>query len=420
MIDHINHNPCDNRLVNVRWVSSQENAQNRKKRANTTSKFIGVSKRQRSKKRWRAKCAGTDLGCFWRETNAAHAYNTHVKKMFPGGFPLNDIDVPQDNDEPTQDDLNAYRERVRKKRKTDEYSSIYFGVAKTTTGKWSATVRNRTLGTFAHELYAAAIHDNYITTYFPNANLMLNNITVANMSDVRAHVNQLGPPKETMGKRIMKKVKTVTFVENGPVGTIYERAKRFVSRLCYEGKSFTKTHNTLGEAEAYLHELFQVHYKTPVSLKDDKGQALLRSYQGVNILVDDDIASKFIGQFVAINSDGYPMICIEGVQRLLHRIVMHADERTTINHINNDKLDARRQNLRVVTPSLNAYYAQRKSETASSKYRYVSYRAKRKKFRVVVTKECIKTRRRLLSKGERCSSSGKQTSSGTLWQGRFA
>lgn len=43
VIDHINHNPQDNRLENLRMVSIAENARNRKTPVNNTSGFQGVS-----------------------------------------------------------------------------------------------------------------------------------------------------------------------------------------------------------------------------------------------------------------------------------------------------------------------------------------------------------------------------------------
>ena len=43
IVDHINHDTLDNRKSNLRIVTYEQNGQNKIKRANTSSKFIGVS-----------------------------------------------------------------------------------------------------------------------------------------------------------------------------------------------------------------------------------------------------------------------------------------------------------------------------------------------------------------------------------------
>ena len=61
-IDHINGDRSDNRLINLREVTSQENKQNARRRADNTSGVVGVS-RCRDSDRWRARIflAGSEL-----------------------------------------------------------------------------------------------------------------------------------------------------------------------------------------------------------------------------------------------------------------------------------------------------------------------------------------------------------------------
>lgn len=77
-IDHINRDRTDNRFCNLREVSRSQNLSNTSANKNSTSIFIGVSKRSRDN-RWIAqvKCNGTQrfLGSFDDEEAAARAYD---------------------------------------------------------------------------------------------------------------------------------------------------------------------------------------------------------------------------------------------------------------------------------------------------------------------------------------------------------
>lgn len=51
VIDHINRNPLDNRIVNLRFVSQRVNATNKKKQRNNTSGHVGVTY-STNRKKW--------------------------------------------------------------------------------------------------------------------------------------------------------------------------------------------------------------------------------------------------------------------------------------------------------------------------------------------------------------------------------
>jgi hypothetical protein len=72
VIDHKNRDRSDNRWVNIRECSQSENTSNRNYVGTKSSKFRGVSKRNRM---WLARCKGKDIGCFEKEYDAATAYN---------------------------------------------------------------------------------------------------------------------------------------------------------------------------------------------------------------------------------------------------------------------------------------------------------------------------------------------------------
>lgn len=86
VIDHINNNPLDNRIANLRVVTPQQNAWNRRKhRGICTSKYKGVSRADREGK-WRAVIMldgrKISLGNFDDEIQAARAYDKKAKELF--------------------------------------------------------------------------------------------------------------------------------------------------------------------------------------------------------------------------------------------------------------------------------------------------------------------------------------------------
>ena len=80
-VDHRDHNGLNNRSSNLRATTSQQNQANKRKRRNTTSKYIGVSWHRA---KWlaaiRTNGKSKHLGMFTSEEDAARCYDAAVKE----------------------------------------------------------------------------------------------------------------------------------------------------------------------------------------------------------------------------------------------------------------------------------------------------------------------------------------------------
>lgn len=93
-VDHINGNPSDNRVSNLRVCTKHQNNINVTKRAGTSSVYKGVIyKHDRGKWQSRITFGGKTiyLGCYLSEEEAALAYNEKAKELFGEFAKLNEI-----------------------------------------------------------------------------------------------------------------------------------------------------------------------------------------------------------------------------------------------------------------------------------------------------------------------------------------
>ena len=91
MIDHADGNPLRCTEDNLRLVTPQQNAWNRRKRSGCSSRFKGVDKVPSG---WRGRCDNCHLGIFREEIDAACAYNWAALPRFGEYADYNDVPMP--------------------------------------------------------------------------------------------------------------------------------------------------------------------------------------------------------------------------------------------------------------------------------------------------------------------------------------
>lgn len=87
---------------------------------------------------------------------------------------------------------------------------------------------------------------------------------------------------------------------------------------------------------------------------------------------------EYLNQFTwCVNNYGYCNGCVDGQIVYMHRLITGAGEGEQVDHINNDPLDNRRENLRIVSRSVNGQ--RKRYMPGASGYRGVHRRANKKK-----------------------------------------
>lgn len=164
IVDHINHNKLDNRLINLRISNLKNNAHNKSVSANSSSKYKGVSF-IKSYKKFRATIQHNNIsyniGDFHNEEYAAVAYNLKAIELYGTFASINNID-----DKIVQQYKKDYIDVANPNKKIKNTTSTFRGVSKSK-NKWQAIIyqnyKHINLGLFDNEVEAAIAYNNKAT-----------------------------------------------------------------------------------------------------------------------------------------------------------------------------------------------------------------------------------------------------------------
>lgn len=175
-VDHIDGNPLNNRLLNLRLATRSQNCINTGKPKNNTSGFKGVSFHQKTSK-WIARigyqCERKFLGYYSTAEEAAKAYNKAAIELFGEYALLNTFE----NGTPLGVLEEEYATRVPQSKKTSaKTTSKYKGVSPTSsskntlTPKWLSQIwfkgKRKYLGTYLSQEDAAYIYNQFSILLF--------------------------------------------------------------------------------------------------------------------------------------------------------------------------------------------------------------------------------------------------------------
>lgn len=105
------------------------------------------------------------------------------------------------------------------------------------------------------------------------------------------------------------------------------------------------------------------------------------------VSTDDDY--NLVRQYSwTLGNHGYAQARIGGKYLLMHRVIMNPGPNLVVDHINHDKLDNRRENLRICTQAENMM--NQNSNVGSSRFKGVSWNKRTNKFEASVMRNLIR------------------------------
>jgi hypothetical protein len=238
--------------------------------------------------------------------------------------------------------------RKKKDGTTSKYIGVYYDKIQK---KYKVSSMNVKLGTYVNEEDAGRAYDAFVLKKF-GADAKTNGLISLN-----DNIN--------LDDFIKKKVIT----RDLPRNILFKNGKYMV-KLIYNKKEFTKNAYTLEEAIIALEKIKSECLKNNAEILVAHNKKIIKSSNNTDILIDESNYDELSKYKWRIKDDGYAVSDICKTTVLMHRMIMKAKTGEIIDHINNNRLDNRLENLRIVSPSVNSHNSL-KAKNSTSKFKGV-------------------------------------------------
>ena len=252
------------------------------------------------------------------------------------------------------------RQNSQNRKKKDESSSQYYGISFTKYNKWSASCCGKYLGSYDEEIDAAKAYDRFVIE-------LLGPLAKTN------GLISMNESNDNEGKLLEKSLKTKKL----PVG-IRPRGKKF--SVIFKEKShgvyddFSQAVRKLKEVQQeqkQKDELAESAYRQSPVLRNQAGQAIIQTRDknkniNAEFIVDEEKWHDLNKLTWTLDDMGYANNGV--INKRLHQYVFgDVPPKHIVDHINQDRKDTRRYNLRAATRSGNSHN-QTKREGLTSTY----------------------------------------------------
>lgn len=251
--------------------------------------------------------------------------------------------------------VSQNNQNVRRNVENGGYVGVYYTEAK---NHWRAFCKGMYLGSYKSDIEAAKQYDKAAYTIFGEFAKTNNTVNYDEVKDMYKIDDLICKPLRDLPKNICYRWNTY-YVKFEFEGNIYQQ---YSIETLEEAKDVLQTFkNNIYDIQQ---KRKQIHNEKHIERNGD-GYAVIKNKE-YHILVDDDLWHEYSAKFWHI-SNGYAKTNVDDTTIFMHRMVMNATDDDMIDHINKNRLDNRRCNLRIAKHDENNHNRTKK-RNASSKY----------------------------------------------------